>query len=93
MFSWGDRARVRRILDGTGFREVALTPLDLGFTLGAAPTEAADLAMFIGQGARLLLGFPETSREAQPFEAFFKAHEGPTGVSLAGGLWLVSALN
>jgi SAM-dependent methyltransferase len=28
-FSWSDPARVRRILDGTGFRDVVLTPLDL----------------------------------------------------------------
>jgi hypothetical protein len=91
-FSWGDPARVRRILGGAGFREVALAPLDIRFTLGA---EAADLAMFVGPGARLLHGLPDTTREAAraAFEAFFKTHRGPEGVNLAGGLWLVSALN
>jgi SAM-dependent methyltransferase len=94
-FSWGDPARVRRILGGAGFREVALTPLDLPITLGADAAEAAELAMFIGQGARLLHGLPDTTRDAAraAFEAFFKPHEGPGGVNLPGGLWLVSALS
>jgi SAM-dependent methyltransferase len=94
-FSWGDPARVRRILGGAGFRNVALTPLDLSITLGADAAEAAAFATFIGQGARLLHGLPETTREAarSAFEAFFETHEGPGGVSLPGGLWLVSAVN
>ena len=33
-FSWSDPARVRRILDGAGFSDVVLTPLDLSFNLG-----------------------------------------------------------
>ncbi len=94
-FSWGDPGRVRRILDGAGFRDVALTPLDLEFKVGANATEAAEFAMFIGQGARLLHGLPDTTREAarSAFEAFFTTYEGPGGVSLPGGLWLVSAVN
>jgi SAM-dependent methyltransferase len=94
-FSWGDPARVRRILDGAGFRAVVLTPLDLPITLGADAAEAAEFAMFIGQGARLLHGVPDTTREAAraAFEAFFKPHERPGGVSLPGGLWLVAALS
>ncbi|MGD0433689.1 MAG: class I SAM-dependent methyltransferase [Acetobacteraceae bacterium] len=94
-FAWGDPVRVRRILDGAGFREVALKPLDVVITLGADAVEAAQFAMFIGQGARLLQDVPEATRIAArtAFEGFFKQHEGPNGVSLPGGLWLVSALN
>jgi SAM-dependent methyltransferase len=94
-FSWGDPARVRRILGGAGFRNVALAPLDPLITLGADAAEAAEFAMFIGQGARLLHGVPDTTKDAarSAFEAFFRAHEGPGGVSLPGGLWLISALN
>jgi len=94
-FAWGDPARVRRILGGAGFRDVALTPFDPAFNLGANAAEAAAFAMYIGQGARLLSGLPDTTREAAraAFETFFKAHEGPDGVSLPGGLWLVSAVN
>jgi SAM-dependent methyltransferase len=92
-FSWGDPARVRRILDGAGFSDVVLTPLDLSFNLGADVAEAAEFATFIGQGARLLHGVPDETRQAAivAFKDFFKQHEGPNGVSLPGALWLVSA--
>ena len=93
-FAWGDPARVHRILGGAGFRDVMLTPLDLPITLGVNAAEAARFATFIGQGARLLNGVPETTRDAAraAFEVFFKQHEGPNGVSLPAGLWLVSAV-
>ena len=92
-FSWGDAARVRRILEGGGFREVVLTPLDASFSLGRDAAEAAEFATFIGQGARMLHGQPDETRQAArlAFEDFFKQHEGPNGVSLPGALWLVSA--
>jgi hypothetical protein len=92
-FSWSDPARVRRILDGAGFSNVVLTPLDLSFNLGVDAAEAAEFATFIGQGARLLHGVPDETRQAAlvAFRAFFKQHEGPNGVSLPGALWLVSA--
>jgi SAM-dependent methyltransferase len=94
-FSWGDPARVRRILDGAGFRDVALTPLDVKITLGADAAEAADFAMSMGPGARLLTAVPEATRDAArtAFEEFFRQHQGHEGVTLPGGLWLVSALN
>jgi SAM-dependent methyltransferase len=92
-FSWSDAARVRRILEGGGFREVVLTPLDLSFSLGRNAAEAAEFATFIGEGARMLHGQPEEIQQAarMAFEDFFRQHEGPTGVSLPGALWLVSA--
>jgi SAM-dependent methyltransferase len=94
-FSWGDPARVKRILTGAGFRDVTLAPFDPLITLGADATEAAEFATFIGQGARLLQGQPEATKAAarSAFEAFFRAHQGPNGVSLPGAIWLVSALN
>jgi SAM-dependent methyltransferase len=94
-FAWGDPARVRRILGGAGFKEVKLTPLDVQITLGPDAASAAEFAMFVGQGARLLQGAPDATRvEARSaLEAFFRNHEQADGVSLAGGLWLVSALN
>jgi len=94
-FSWGDPARVRRILGGAGFQNVALAALDVEITIGADAADAAQVAMFLGQGARLLHGVPEATRDAArtALEAFFKQHERPDGVSLPGGLWLVSATN
>ena len=92
-FSWSDPARVRRILDNAGFRNVVLTPLDLSFVMGRNAAEAAEFATFIGQGARLLHGQRDETRRAArvAFEAFFKPHEGPQGVALPAALWLVSA--
>ena len=92
-FSWSDPARVRRILDGAGFHDVALTPQDLSFHLGADAAEAAEFATFVGQGARLLQDQPEEALKAAraALVDFFKAHEGPNGVSLSGASWLVSA--
>ena len=92
-FSWSDPARVKRILGSAGFRNVMMTPLDLSFVMGRNSAEAAEFATFIGQGPRLLYGQPDETRQAArvAFEAFFKPHEGPSGVSLPGALWLVSA--
>ncbi len=93
-FSWSDPARVQRILGGAGFRNVVLRPLDLSFHLGADAAEAAEFATFIGQGARMLQGQPgETVHAARGvLQDFFKQHEGPSGVSLPGALWLISAI-
>jgi len=92
-FSWSDPARDRRILDGAGFRDVVLSPLDLSFRLGADAAEAGEFATMTGQGAHLLQGQPqETMQEARSVLAdFFKQHEGPQGVHLPAALWLVSA--
>ena len=92
-FSWSDPTRVERILGSAGFSNVVLTPLDLSFVIGRNAAEAAEFATFIGQGARLLYGQPDETRHAArvAFEAFFKPHEGPNGVTLPGALWLVSA--
>lgn len=94
-FSWGDKARVRRILGGAGFRDIALTPFDPQIVLGANAAEAAEFAMAMGPGARLLQGAAEATRDAAraALETFLKSHEGPNGVSLPGGVWLVSARN
>jgi hypothetical protein len=94
-FSWGDPARVKRILGGAGFQNVTLVPFDPRINLGANAAEAAESVMFLGQGARLLQGQPDSTRQAAraAFEAFFRADDGPGGVRLPGGLWLVSAVN
>lgn len=92
-FSWSDPSRVKRVLNGGGFQDVMLTPLDVNLQLGADAAAAAEFATFFGQGARLLHGVPDATRQAalMAFEAFFKQYERPTGVSLPGALWLVSA--
>jgi SAM-dependent methyltransferase len=92
-FSWSDPARVRRILDGAGFGDVVLTPLDLSFRVGGDAAEAGEFATLTGQGAHLLQGQPQETLQAARsiLVQFFKQHEGPNGVSLPAALWLVSA--
>jgi hypothetical protein len=55
---------LRKHLNGAGFRDAVLTPLDLSFHLGADAADAAEFATFIGQGARLLQGQPEETVQA-----------------------------
>jgi SAM-dependent methyltransferase len=94
-FSWADRARVHRILQGAGFREVSLTPHDPAMLLagprGAA--DAADFMMRVGPVARATLNasaqLQKTVRSS--LEAFFQSHDGPHGVILPGAIWVVRA--
>lgn len=94
-YSWADPARVRRILEGAGFRDVVLTPYDTGVRLagpgGAA--EAADFTMHIGPVVRALssgsVERPDLVRAG--LEEFFAKHDTPQGVVLPAALWLVAA--
>jgi SAM-dependent methyltransferase len=92
-FAFADPARVRRILGGAGFREVALAPFDFTAVLGPDAAAAADMSMQIGGAARLLQGLPAATLRAArvAMEAYFRPHEGPAGIALPGALWLVSA--
>jgi SAM-dependent methyltransferase len=94
-FSWADPARVRRILEGAGFREVSLTPLDPMIPLarpgGAA--EAADFMMTFGPLTRILsaLSPEQLAAVRSGLEAFLRGYDGPQGVVLPAANWLVQA--
>jgi SAM-dependent methyltransferase len=94
-FSWADPARVHRILEGAGFREVSLTPLDPMIRLagpgGAA--EAADFALLFGPLTRVLPSLSAEQRDAvrSTLEAFFRGHDGPKGIGLPAANWVVQA--
>ena len=94
-FSWADPARVRRILDGAGFRDVSLTPHDPMMCLmhsgGAA--EAAELTMQIGAVSRALADMPAPPVEAvrAALQAFFRHHETADGITLPAAIWIVQA--
>jgi hypothetical protein len=95
MFSWGDPARVRRILEGARFREVLLKPVDLNFQLagtgGAA--EAAEFALLFGPLTRILPDLPPEQHAAvrTALEGFFQSHATPQGVALPSAFWVVQA--
>jgi SAM-dependent methyltransferase len=94
-FSWADAARVHRILETAGFKNISLTPYDLAMTLarrgGAA--EAASFAFRVGPVVRATSDASEQKkREVRAaLEAFFKSHEGPQGIVLPGAIWVVTA--
>jgi SAM-dependent methyltransferase len=92
-FAFGDAARVRRILGGAGFRDVAVAPRDLPLRLGADAGDAAAFALSLGPAQRALLGAPQAQRDAvrAGLLEFFRAHEGPEGVVLPSAVWLIAA--
>ena len=94
MFSWGDPARVQRILESAGFREVALTPVNLDYQLAGAggAAEAAEFALLFGPLTRVS-GLLAAQREAvrSTLEGFFQSHATPQGVALPSAFWIVQA--
>lgn len=95
MFSWGDPARVRQILEPAGFREVSLAPVDIDYRIaGGGAAEAAEFAMLFGPLTRLLPQLSAARRQEvrATLENFFKNHATPAGVSLPAAFWVVQAL-
>ena len=92
-FSWADPARVHRILDGAGFSEVSLTPLDPVIQLAgpAGEAEAVDFVMAMGPLMRVLPGLSAAEREdiRATLEVYFKAHATSQGVVLPAEIWVV----
>lgn len=95
MFSWGDPARVQRILEGAGFREVALTPVNLDYQLVGAggAAEAAAFTLLFGPLTRRMSGFSAEQHEAvrATLEHFFQSYVTPQGVALPSAFWIVQA--
>jgi len=94
-FSWADPARVHRILEGAGFREVSLTPLDPVIQLAgpAGEAEAADFVMAMGPLVRVLPSLSAAQREnvRATLETYFKGHATSQGVILPAEIWVVRA--
>ena len=94
-FSWGDAARVHRILETAGFQDVSLTPHDPAMPI-AGPGGAAEAASFmsrVGPVARATGDASEQQRKEvrAALEAFFRSHEGPPGIVFQGAIWIVTA--
>ena len=83
-FSWADPARVHRILEGAGFSEVSLTPLDPEIQLAVpkGKAEAADFVMVMGPLVRVLPSLSTARREdvRATLEVYFKGHTTSQGV-------------
>src|SRR5262249_21524367 len=94
-FSLADPARVHRILEGAGFSEVSLTPLDPVIQLAgpAGEAEAADFVMAMGPLARGLPSLSAAQREnvRATLEVYFRGHTTSQGVILPAANGLVGA--
>jgi hypothetical protein len=94
-FSWADPARVHRILEGAGFSEVSLTPLDPLIQLAgpAGEAEAADFVMAMGPLMRVLpsLSAAQRGNVRATLEVYFRGQATSQGVVLPAANWLVRA--
>jgi SAM-dependent methyltransferase len=94
-FSFGDTARVERILKGAGFGDVSFTPLDVQIDLAPAGTleDAAAQASSVGPAKRALKEQPDEVRAAavESVRRALAPYVSPAGVKLAGAVWLVAA--
>ena len=92
-YSFGDRARVERILQEAGFATPVLKPIDRPIWMGNTAAEVAENTGSFGPLARAFAdagpGAVEKAKAA--IAEALAPHQGPDGVVLPGACWLVSA--
>jgi SAM-dependent methyltransferase len=92
-YSFGDRARVERILKGAGFDSPAIQPVERPVWMGPTVAEIVDSAGRFGPMARAFAdadpGAIEKAKAA--IAAALEPYQGPDGVVLPGACWLVRA--
>jgi SAM-dependent methyltransferase len=91
-FSLSDPARVRGLLEGAGWTDVALAKHDHPLSFG--PDAETATSFIIGQMAWLFAKLDnDGKRQAEAnLHQVMAAHEGPEGVLLDSGGWIVTAL-
>ncbi|WP_334184162.1 class I SAM-dependent methyltransferase [Novosphingobium sp.] len=100
-FSFGDQARIERILGQAGFADVATRPFDHDIPFGrgenrnAALDDAVAMAFAVGPLSRALADRPECLREraASAVREAFERRPGETSVMIDGAAWIVTARN
>jgi ubiquinone/menaquinone biosynthesis C-methylase UbiE len=94
-FSFGDTARVERILKGAGFAGISFTPLNVQIDLASGGTleEAAAQSSSVGPAKRALKEQPDDVRAAaiESIRRALAPYASPEGVKLSGAVWLVAA--
>ncbi|MBT9551330.1 MAG: methyltransferase domain-containing protein [Hydrogenophaga sp.] len=100
-FSFGDRARVARILIAAGFTDIAIEPFDasvpfgIGKTRDAAIDDAVRMALEVGPLSRALSDLPDDirARASAATRAAFAELPGERSVLINGAAWIVTARN
>ncbi len=92
-YSFGDRARVERILTAAGFGALEIRPHDQPIWMGRDVAEIVGNADRFGPLARAFAEAPaEAAAQArEAIAAALASHQTPEGVFLPGACWLVSA--
>jgi SAM-dependent methyltransferase len=94
-FSFGDTARVTRILRAAGFTAPSFTPLDIQMDLAAGGTleDAAIQSSLMGPAQRALADQSDDVRAAaiESIRRALTPYVSPAGVKLPGAVWLVAA--
>lgn len=98
-FSFGESARVVRILAAAGFTDIFLTPFDhpvrfgLGDTREAALDDAVEMAFQIGPLSRALAGQSDDvrARAITAVRSAFAARPGLSSIEIDGAAWIVTA--
>jgi SAM-dependent methyltransferase len=92
-YSFGDRARVERILQDAGFGPPSIKPIDRPLWMGSTVAEIVENSGRFGPLARAFADAdPAAIEKAKAAIAVALApHRGPDGVILPGACWLVSA--
>ncbi|WP_327195135.1 class I SAM-dependent methyltransferase [Sphingomonas sp. LH128] len=100
-FSFGDAARVERLLVEAGFTGIAIAPFDAEIPFGEGPSreaaidDAVQMAFEVGPLSRALADQDETVRArcASAVHAAFAARPGERSVMIDGAAWIVTARN
>jgi SAM-dependent methyltransferase len=100
-FSFGDRARVVRILTAAGFTDIAIAPFDApvpfgeGATREAAIDDAVRMVLEVGPLSRALVGQPDDirARAWAAVRTLFAELPGERSVMIGGAVWIVTARN
>lgn len=94
-FSFGNPARVTRILTAAGFTTPSFTPLDVQLDLAAGGTieDAVRQASEMGPAKRALTDQPDDIRAGaiESIRRSLESYASAAGVKLSGAVWLVSA--
>lgn len=90
-FAFADPGRMRGILEGAGFEEIAITAHDEQVGSGDLDTMLA-VCSRVGALGKILRENPELRAAALPaVRSVLAAHDGPAGVRLNAAIWVVTA--
>ena len=95
-FAFADPARVRRILEGAGFRDVQLEDVRETLTVGggAGPEETAEFMLQMGPTAAALREAPDPTLKPRVLAAVREAllpYATPQGIRMASACWVATA--